>query len=107
MWSGASLGWGLRKLTGTLIGRCRRSSRGQGTLSRWGKGRGMASVRQVNKFPIYTTLTELNTYEVECSSCEQLKWPSLPKRPDKTYVCALCRMKGPSKVTLGRQAAQR
>ena len=54
----------------------------------------MTSVRQVNKFPIYTTLTELNTYEVECSSCEQLKWPSLPKRPDKGYVCVLCRMGG-------------
>ena len=56
----------------------------------------MLKVRQVNENPVSAKDIWLNTYEIECSSCHELKWPSLPSKPT-SYVCRLCVSRG-SKV---------
>ena len=50
------------------------------------------------------------TYEVECRSCHELRWPMLPARPE-TYTCVRCTALGPAKrakrVEIATRRAQR
>lgn len=70
----------------------------------------MFSARQTNKDPILAKNVWLNTYEIECSSCHELRWPTLPEKP-RSYECARCRSgAGAGKRESGRrggEAAQR
>lgn len=53
--------------------------------------------------------SSLTTFELECASCGELRWPVLPERP-ATYTCARCRMVVPEKraarVEAGRKRAE-
>ena len=70
----------------------------------WGRIR-VLEARQVNKEPILAKNIWLNTYEVECRACHEVKYPTLAERP-KTYLCVLCRALDPQKLAQRRQAAR-
>ena len=40
------------------------------------------------------SLVPMRVYEVTCSECGDLKWPTLEARPE-TYICSLCAMLTP------------
>ena len=46
------------------------------------------------------------TLEIRCTRCGNLKWPTLPDRPEH-YVCVLCRAMPPAEGPKRRAAAQR
>ena len=68
----------------------------------------MLSPRQTNKEPILAKNVWLNTYEVECSACHELRWPTLAEKPSR-YTCVRCRAEGPagkSRREAGRKGGQ-
>ena len=46
------------------------------------------------------------TYEVSCSHCGDLRWPTLPYRP-AAYLCVRCAAVEPSKRVARREQAAR
>jgi hypothetical protein len=63
-------------------------------------------MKQVNLVPITPLGPVLNTWEVVCATCGQLKWPTLSERPT-SYVCSLCRMADPAKRATRREAGRK
>lgn len=48
----------------------------------------------------------MTTYEVTCSQCKQVKYPTLLDRP-VDYVCTLCTMVTPRKIAARKAAADK